>query len=96
MYRLICCDLDETLLGSAERKVSARNRAAIAAAGKLGVKFVPTTGRGFSSIMGTLEELGLKDAPGEYVISLNGGAITENAGEKLLNFDGLPRKLALL
>ena len=88
MYKIIACDLDETLLGR-DCKVSQRNREAIAAAQKKGVKFVPTTGRGYASIQGTLEELGMRNAAGEYVISFNGGAITENAGNRLLHFETL-------
>ena len=93
MYKIIACDLDETLLGR-DHKVSQRNREAISAARAKGVKFVLSTGRGFSSVQGTLEELGMRGKPGEYVISFNGGAITENAGNKLLHFAGLPFSLA--
>lgn len=88
-YKIIACDLDETLLGS-DRKVSPKNQAAIQRAREKGVKFVPATGRGFSSVQGVLEGLGLADAPGEYVLSYNGGAITENRGNRLLHFAGLP------
>lgn len=94
MYRLICCDLDETLLTSTDKSVSPRNREAVQRARAKGVKFVPSTGRGFSSIGKTLRELSLDGAADEYVISLNGGAITEIGGEKLLYFEALPRKLA--
>lgn len=88
MYRLIACDLDETLL-SEDRKVCARNREAILKARELGVRFVPATGRGYPSVSGTLTELGVLDQEGEYVISYNGGAITENKGNKLLHFAGI-------
>lgn len=94
MYKLIACDLDETLLTTKEKKVSSKNIAAIQAARKLGVKFVPATGRGYNSISRTLEELELTNQPNEYVISLNGGAITENAGSKFLYVNALPRELA--
>jgi len=75
---------------NADRKVSEGNRAAIAKAREKGVKFVPATGRGFKSVQGTLEELGVLGAAGEYVISFNGGAITENCGNRLLAYKGLP------
>ena len=55
--------------------------------------FVPATGRGFESVDSTLAELGL-DKPGQYVISYNGGAITENVTHRLLHFQGLDRALA--
>ena len=44
---LIALDLDGTLLNS-EKKISSRNRAALAAAQAQGVKVVLTTGRPFS------------------------------------------------
>mgnify|MGYP002511853627 CR=1 FL=1 len=87
-YKMVVSDLDETLLGS-DRKVAARNAEAIKKARELGVKFVPATGRGYTSIRGTLEEIGLREKENEYVISFNGGAITENKGERLLHFQGI-------
>ena len=54
MYKIIACDLDETLLTTDERTVSAENVAAIRAARERGVKFVVATGRGFPSVSGTL------------------------------------------
>ena len=93
MYKLIACDLDETLL-SADRTVSQRNIEAIRKADAMGVKFVPATGRGYRSVQGTLAELGLQNRDGEYVISFNGGAITENRGNRLLQFTGIPFETA--
>lgn len=92
MYRIIACDLDETLI-RLDRTISGQDKAAIAAAKAAGVWFVPATGRGFGSVDGTLAELGLNE-PGQYVISYNGGAITENVTHKLLHFQGLTRGLA--
>lgn len=88
MYQLIACDLDETLL-QADRSISQKNIDAIQAAQKLGVKFVPATGRNYISVQPTLEQLGLKNLAGEYVISFNGGAITENKGNRVLQTQGL-------
>ncbi len=93
MYRIIVCDLDETLLGP-DKKVSKRNREAIKLARDKGVKFVPTTGRGYFSVENTLKELQMYDAENEYVISYNGGIITENKSNRLLHFEGLPFGLA--
>ena len=87
-YKIIACDLDETLLGP-DRHVSPGNREAIRRAMEMGVKFVPATGRGYASVQGTLQEIGLYNAPDQYVLGYNGGAITENYGNKLLHFDGL-------
>ena len=88
MYKIIACDLDETLL-SDDRHISKENIEAIQQAKQLGVKFVPATGRGFNTVDNTLKELGLYDLENEYVISYNGGAITENKGNRLLHFEGI-------
>jgi Cof subfamily protein (haloacid dehalogenase superfamily) len=93
MYKIIACDLDETLIRT-DRTISDKDKEAILKAKELGVKFVPATGRGFNSVQGTLKELGLYDLENEYVISYNGGAITENKGNKLLHFEGIPFELA--
>ena len=92
MYKIIACDMDETLLGS-DRRVSRRNRDAIQEARKRGVKFVPATGRGYRSLDGILDEIGLRDLPEEYVISFNGAAITENRGSRMLRFEEIPFEL---
>lgn len=92
MYKIIACDLDETLI-RLDRTISQRDKDAIAAAKAAGAWFVPATGRGFESVDGTLAELGL-DEPGQYVISYNGGAISENVTHRLLHFQGLDRALA--
>lgn len=88
MYKLIACDLDETLLND-DTTVCQRNIDAIARASKMGVKFVPATGRGYNAIKPTLKELNLFDQSNEYVISFNGGCITENKNNKILHFEGL-------
>lgn len=93
MYRLIAADLDETLLDSGHH-VPERVRAAISAARELGARFVPATGRPFASVAGTLDELGLSDMPGEYVLSFNGGVITENSRPEPLTSCGLDARRA--
>ncbi|MFV0393850.1 MAG: Cof-type HAD-IIB family hydrolase [Coprobacillaceae bacterium] len=88
-YKLIACDLDETLLDDSH-KIPQNNLDAIARARKeYGVKFVPATGRGYSGIKQELLDLGLYDMPKEYTISFNGGALTENKGSHLISFKGL-------
>lgn len=93
MYRIIACDLDETLLSS-DHSVCKRNLEAIEKARKAGVKFVPATGRGYHSVEPTLRQLGLMGEKEEYVISFNGGAITENFQNRLLHFEGISFELA--
>ena len=88
MYKIIVCDLDETLI-SRDRTISRENIEAIRKATEAGVKFVPCTGRGYNSVHNTTSQLGLFDQKDQYVISYNGGAITENKDEKQLYFQGI-------
>lgn len=89
-YKLIVCDMDETLLNDSH-EICQRNVDLIKhAKEKYGMKFVPATGRGYQSIQKDLKILGLYDEAEEYVISFNGGALTENKNNKLLQFKGLP------
>lgn len=88
MYKIIVCDLDETLI-SRNRTISNENIEAIRKATEAGVKFVPCTGRGYNSVHHTTAQLGLFDQKDQYVISYNGGAITENKDEKQLYFQGI-------
>jgi Cof subfamily protein (haloacid dehalogenase superfamily) len=87
-YRLIACDLDETLLNS-DHHVCQRNVELIQKAKQQGVKFVPATGRLYHSVQSTLKELGLYDLENEYVLSANGAVLTENKNNRILQFKGL-------
>ena len=79
---LIALDLDGTLLNS-EKKISPRNRAALAAAHAQGVKVVLTTGRPLKAMDFLLEELGTAGLKEEYTITFNGGLVQRNNGEIL-------------
>ena len=92
-YKIIACDMDETLLSS-DATICQRNIEAITAAIAKGVKFVPCTGRGFRSIEGVLRTLGLYDQADQYVIGFNGAHITENKGSRSLFWDPIPFDLA--
>lgn len=87
-YQLIVSDLDETLLNT-DKHVGEKTIAAVKKAEEAGILFIPATGRGYSSVHQTTKELGLYDKPHQYVISFNGGAITENKDEKLLYKQGI-------
>jgi len=93
MYKIVACDLDETLLKT-DRTISDKNKKAIERLKDFGVKFVPASGRNYISIDAQLKDLGLLDLENEFVISFNGGAITENKNHKLLHFDGIAFELA--
>ncbi|MFD1318939.1 Cof-type HAD-IIB family hydrolase [Loigolactobacillus zhaoyuanensis] len=83
MYKLIVCDLDETLLDR-EAHISKENEQAIKAFVAQGGHFVPNTGRSFLSIQDDLQQLGLAKQSDQFVIAYNGGAIVENAGNQVL------------
>lgn len=93
MYKLVACDLDETLL-SDDTHVSEENRYAIKQLHKKGIKFVLATGRGYRSVQQTLQEIGLANLADEYVISFNGACITENKNNRLIEFSGLELPIA--
>jgi len=93
MYKLIACDLDETLIGD-DHIIPKINIEAIKEAGKIGVKFVPATGRGHVSIKPTLDDLCVYNKKDEYVIALNGASVLENKDFRLLNFNGIDFDLA--
>ncbi len=93
MYKIITCDLDETLL-CMDRTISKRNIDAIHAATEKGVKFVCASGRGYMSFQNTLQEIGLYDLADQYSISFNGSAITENRGNRVLFLEGISWELA--
>ena len=48
-YKIVASDLDGTLLNK-EQTVSEENLCAIAQMNRLGIEFVPTTGRGMSEV----------------------------------------------
>lgn len=84
-YKLIFCDLDETLLDK-NRNIPQKNIDAIQKAKReYGVKFVCATGRHFSTTMDIVNELGLYNKENEYVCSLNGAILTENHGNRVLH-----------
>lgn len=89
MYRLIACDLDETLLDN-NRHVSAKNQEMIKKAEAQGVVFAPATGRGFYSIKQTLNELAATDQANHYMIGFNGGVIVENQGPTIIKDFPMP------
>jgi Cof subfamily protein (haloacid dehalogenase superfamily) len=93
MYKMIVCDLDETLMND-DGTLSAKNTAAIKAAAEKGVFFVPNSGRSYTSFQNDLETMGLRNQPHQYSISYNGGLILENAGNKPLAVNAMPYELA--
>ncbi len=89
MYKMIVCDLDETLMND-DGTLSAKNAAAIQAATAKGVYFVPNSGRSYTSFQNDLAQMHLKDQPDQYSISYNGGLILENQGNRPIVVNAMP------
>lgn len=77
MYRIIATDLDETMLND-DHQVSQKDIETINRLTEMGVKFVLATGRGYNSTFDLQKRIGLYGRKNEYVISFNGGMITDN------------------
>lgn len=92
MIKLVFSDLDETLLTS-DHHVPMINRVAIREARAKGIKFIPTTGRGYEMTKDILKEMDMYDQENEYVIAFNGGMIVECRDFKELLFQGLDFEL---
>ncbi|MFC6201488.1 Cof-type HAD-IIB family hydrolase [Lactiplantibacillus nangangensis] len=93
MYKMIVCDLDETLMND-DGTLSDKNAAAIQAATAKGVYFVPNSGRSYTSFQNDLEKMHLRDQAGQYSISYNGGLILENAGNRPIAVNAMPYAMA--
>ncbi|EOT38964.1 MULTISPECIES: Cof-type HAD-IIB family hydrolase [Enterococcus] len=76
MIKMIAIDLDGTLLDT-KKKISTRNKVALAKAKAQGVKIVLCTGRPLRAIRPYLDELQLKES-GDYSITFNGGLVQKN------------------
>ncbi len=89
-YKVLACDMDETLLND-DHYITENNQNAIKkACSEYNLKFVPATGRGYMTVQRELGWLNLNNKPNEFVISYNGGAITENKDNRQLFFKALP------
>ncbi|MQS89512.1 Cof-type HAD-IIB family hydrolase [Companilactobacillus mishanensis] len=93
MYKMIVCDLDETLMND-DGTLSETNAAAIKAATAKGVYFVPNSGRSYTSFQNDLETMGLLNKTDQYTISYNGGLISENKGNRAIAINSMPFEIA--
>jgi Cof subfamily protein (haloacid dehalogenase superfamily) len=81
-FQIIACDLDGTLLDS-NSEISEANLQAIDELDKIGVQFVPCTGRTFSELPFALKNNGSI----RYIIHSNGAVIKDTVtGARVLNF----------
>ena len=81
-YKLICSDLDKTLL--VDNTIPDFNLEAIQKARDLGVKFVISTGRDIEIISHLLKQLNTENSENEYTICCSGAKIYENKNKKII------------
>ena len=81
-YKLICSDLDKTLL--VDNTIPDFNLEAIQKARDLGVKFVISTGRDIEIILHLLKQLNTENSENEYTICCSGAKIYENKNKKII------------
>jgi Cof subfamily protein (haloacid dehalogenase superfamily) len=79
-YRLIALDVDGTLLND-HHEVTPRVRKAVRAAAAQGVEIVLCTGRGSTSALSVLEELGLQGT----MITHNGASVIDSSTQEILD-----------
>lgn len=93
MYRLVASDMDETFL-DADHAIPASNLRALKRMRELGVLFVPSSGRWYSSIMDNFSGEARELIEGGYVLSYNGGFINRVGDPTPLTTCGLSNECA--
>ncbi|WP_417037315.1 Cof-type HAD-IIB family hydrolase [Collinsella stercoris] len=93
MYRLVASDMDETFLDS-NHAIPPANLRALRRMRELGVLFVPSSGRWYSSIMDNFPGEARELLEGSYVLSYNGGFINRVGDPEPLTTCGLSRACA--
>lgn len=90
-YKLICSDLDKTLL--VDNTIPDFNLEAIQRARDLGVKFVISTGRDIEIILHLLKQLNTENSENEYTICCSGAKIYENKNKKIIYINYLDNEM---
>lgn len=93
MYKLVATDMDETFLDH-NHQIPEANIRAMQRMKELGVLFVPSSGRWYSSIMDNFAHLDPALLEGSYVISYNGGFINRVGDPNPLTSCGIGRACA--
>ena len=88
--RIVALDLDGTLLDS-QKRLSERNRAALARAAEQGILIVPTTGRFFGMMPPAVRNLPFV----RYAITINGAQVYDRETDTALVRDEIPLQTAL-
>lgn len=90
MYKLICLDLDGTLLSS-KKELSNRNKNALKEASLLGIQIVACTGRFYKALPEVIKELDFTN----YAIIINGSQILDLKENKIIYDASLSLETAL-
>ena len=90
-YKIIALDLDGTLTNS-EKKITPKTKKALFEIQEKGVKVVLASGRPTPGVLPLADELRLQDY-GSYILSYNGGKITNCKTKEAVCSDILPRNL---
>ena len=93
MYKLVATDMDETFLDH-DHQIPEANIRAMQRMKELGVLFVPSSGRWYSSIMDNFAHLDPALLEGSYVSSYNGGFINRVGDPNPLTSCGIGRACA--
>ena len=88
--RIVALDLDGTLLDS-QKRLSARNRAALERAAEKGIHIVPTTGRFFGMMPEAVRDLPFV----RYAITINGAQVYDRVEEKAIVREEIPLETAI-
>lgn len=86
-YKIVASDLDGTLLGD-DQTISAENMQAIKEMCRMGVEFVPTTGRCLSEIPEKL----IKSQDVRYIITSDGAAVLDKSLGKMIFTYYIPKE----
>ena len=90
-YKIVASDLDGTLLGK-DQAVSQENLIAIAEMNKLGVEFVPATGRSLGEIPDEL----MNSSDVRYIITSDGAAVWDKTSGEMVITRYIPRDIVKL
>jgi Cof subfamily protein (haloacid dehalogenase superfamily) len=91
MIKLICCDLDGTLLNS-KKEITEENKKAIKEFTNRGGHFVIATGRPLMGVYNIIKELGLTKKT-DTTITYNGGVIMKNNNKEIISTTTISGKI---
>ncbi len=88
MYKIIACDLDETLLDY-HKQISKEDENSIKSLDE-DIKFIMASGKNYKDIIPYLKQVGLYGKKNQYVISSNGTLIVNCENDEIISLSTLP------